>query len=208
MSLADNHFYSWTIPSDHWVTSSSFHPILQRTSHPITPYHLTTAPYLLTQDLTPDPTPSHHTRNRTDLPRPRWVNEFQPQVRWRWKAHYTHGPQTHGRQTARSRVTQGGGSDHTCPCQWGGEGTSASIYYWSLPTLLLSQRRWLHWLKASHARCLRRRLNFRVCNPNLDALDSPGYHNHSRTTSLPRSYILHSTLQFPYNTSIPTHIHI
>ena len=47
----------------------------------------------------------------------------------------------------------------------------------------------------------------RLWKPNLGALDSPGWHNHSRATSLPHSYILHSTLRFPYNTSISTHIH-
>ena len=52
---------------------------------------------------------------RTDLPRPRWVNESQPQQQWRWEAQYTQGPQTRGRQTSTySGATGGEGqTDHT-----------------------------------------------------------------------------------------------
>jgi len=56
--------------------------------------------------------------------------------------------------------------------------------------------------------CWMSRFNFRVWETNLGALDSPGCHNHSRTTTLQRPYILHSTLQISHNTSISTHIHI
>jgi len=50
-------------------------------------------------------------------------------------------------------------------------------------------------------------LECRLWKPTLGALDSPGCHNHSRITSLPHSYILHSTLHFPHNIFISTHVH-
>jgi len=79
---------------------------------------------------------------RTDLTRPRWVNELQSQPRWRWVSPHTHGTQTSGRptstrlsstwggvrQTTRDRVTRGGGADNTCPCQWGGEQATSQTH--------------------------------------------------------------------------------
>ena len=48
---------------------------------------------------------------------------------------------------------------------------------------------------------------FRVWTPNLSALDSPGWHNHSLTTSNLSSYILPITLQHLHDTFISTYLH-
>ena len=50
--------------------------------------------------------------------------------------------------------------------------------------------------------------NSRVWTPNLSALDSPGWHNHSLTTSSPSSYILPITLQHLHEKIISTYLHI
>ena len=68
-------------------------------------------PHTHTQYLHPG-----HTTAHTDLPRPRWVNEFQPQLRWRWWMWYMHRPQTHV-EDRRARVKQLEGSDIICPCR-------------------------------------------------------------------------------------------
>ena len=131
-----------------------------------------------------------------------------------------HRPQTRGRQTRThlGATRRGGkkdhtrwgdtgwgwGADNTCPCQWEGGETSASTHFWSLSTLLLSQRRWLHWLKAKllDVSFELRSLKTQPRHPWKTRLSQS-----LRITSLPRSYILHSTLQFPYKPFISTHVH-
>ena len=108
------------------VTSHSFHPTTLYShlppNHTIQPHTQTLPP--VTQDLTPDLTPTHH----VDITRPRPVTELQAQERWRWLSRHTHGPQTHERRAStRSGDTEG--SDITCPCMRGGEETSASTLF-------------------------------------------------------------------------------
>ena len=53
--------------------------------------------------------PSGLTMVRTDLPRPRSVNEVQPELRWRWAARHTPGLQIRARQTTTRSGATGGG---------------------------------------------------------------------------------------------------
>jgi len=86
--------------------------------------------------------PSGLTTVRTDLPRPRWVNKLQPQQLWRWLPWYTHGPWVKHMQDrqARARVTQGGGPDTTCPCQWGGKEWPQQVHVFEFCRLFSSLR--------------------------------------------------------------------
>jgi len=95
----------------------------------------------------------------------------------------------------------GGGRDNNCPCQWGGEETWAGTYFWLLPTLLLSR-------SCAYTDWRHQMLDDSFTHSSLKTQPRPGCHNHSLTTSLPRSYTLHSTLHPPHNTSISTHIYI
>ena len=135
--------------------------------------------------------------SRTDFPRPRSVNEFQHQLRWRWAALYAWTSNT--LKTDKYELEWHGGGGQTPPSQCGGGETSASTYFWILPTLLLSQSL----TDNREIVCITR-----VWKTNLGALDSPGCHNHSLTTSLPRSYIPYTTLHLPDITTISTHQHI
>jgi len=83
--------------------------------------------------------------------------------------------------------------------------TSTGTHFWNLPTLLLSPIH-VYTTEVMSQTWLRYSFHWRVWKTNLGFLDNPGWHNHSRTT-LQRSYILHSTLQFIHNISISTHIH-
>jgi len=83
------------------------------------------------------------------------------------------------------------------PGRWGGEETSASTYFWlcdycrlffSLNVVLTLTEGIICWMF---------RLHIRYYKNNLGALDSPGCHNHSRTTTLPLSYIIHSYYNSP-----------
>ena len=128
--LADNQSHSWTLRP---VTSSSFHPTPQHTSHPTTPYHLTTTP--------------NHLSLKTS----------HPTQQWTYVAKKSHGPQTRGRQTStHSGATEGGGKkDHTRsgatrrdggqPCHRVNEGgrRPRQVHIFEFCRLLFSLRVWL-----------------------------------------------------------------
>jgi len=133
-------------------------------------------------------------------------------LQWRWLTQYTRWPQTHGRQTNTRSGDTGGGSEIICACQWRGKQTSASECFGTLPNLLVSEKVITltegirYWMS-----CLNFKRDIQYVNKfgkiNLGALHSPSCHNYSLTTSLPSSYILHSTLHRPHNTFISSHMH-
>jgi len=120
-----------------------------------------------------------------------------------WVASCVAALQTKNQRTGSDRPHalrwHGGWERHTTfPCQGVEGGTSASTCFWILPTPLLSE---------SFADTLEGVCITWVWKTKLGALDKPSWHNHPRTTSWPRSYILHSTLQSPHDTAIPTQLH-
>jgi len=123
--------------ADYLTSDLSFLPPYNTALTPVTQPHPTTSyPPPTTCHTRPQTRPhtqiphfhAGETITRTDLPRQRWVKKFQPQQRWRMLALYTHGPR---RQTSTRSGDTGGGSDFTCPCQWGGEETLASTFFFN-----------------------------------------------------------------------------